>query len=187
MESRGEFAIALIHYPVYNRKGEICTTSVVNVDIHDLSRLGRTYGAIRFYVVTPLEAQRELVLKLMRHWTEGYGARFNPSRAEALLLVEVKPGLDDCVEHLESITGARPYICVTGAGLKDDVVSYEEMKEMLKRGKAPFLLVFGTGWGLADEVVRKAHYRLAPVEGVKGFNHLSVRCAAAIILDRLFK
>lgn len=186
VEATKGFAIALIHYPVYNRRGEICTTAVVNTDIHDIARLARTYGAIKFYIVTPLEAQRELVEKLISHWTRGYGARFNPLRAKALSLVEVRPKLEDCLEDMETVTRQRPYVCVTGANLKESVISYGEMKTIMEEKDAPFLFFFGTGWGLADEVVRKADFRLAPVEGVGGYNHLSVRCAAAIILDRLF-
>lgn len=180
------FAVALIHFPVYNRRRQICATAVVNADIHDISRLARTYGALKFYIVTPLESQRELVLKLIGHWTEGYGARFNPLRAEALSLVELRSDLAECLEDMESITGWPPKVCVTGAGLKGDVTSYEEMRKIMDtEERSPFLFVFGTGWGLTDEIIRKADYRLAPIEGVNGYNHLSVRCAAAIVLDRL--
>ncbi len=50
------------------------------------------------------------------------------------------------------------------------------------------LLVFGTGWGLADEVIQGADALLEPVRAreATGYNHLSVRAACAIILDRLF-
>ena len=46
-------------------------------------------------------------------------------------------------------------------------------------------MVFGTGWGLAPEVMARADLRLAPVLGPTDYNHLSVRAAAAVILDRL--
>ncbi len=187
MDTGKGFAVALIHHPVYNRKGEICATAVVNADIHDLSRLARTYGAMRFYIVTPLQAQRELVFTLIRHWTEGYGARFNPLRAQALSLCDVKPELKDCLADIEQLVGASPRVCATGAGLKEGVTSYGDMKKiMAAESKHPFLLIFGTGWGLTEEMVQKADYRLPPITGVNGYNHLSVRCAAAIILDRLF-
>ena len=49
------------------------------------------------------------------------------------------------------------------------------------------LLVFGTGWGLAPAIIERAAVRLCPIESPRpdGFNHLSVRAAAAIIFDRL--
>ena len=51
------------------------------------------------------------------------------------------------------------------------------------------ILVFGTGWGISDVFYPEVHRILAPVygpEGNGGYNHLSVRSAVAIILDRLF-
>jgi hypothetical protein len=48
------------------------------------------------------------------------------------------------------------------------------------------LVVFGTGWGLAREVVDAADAVLAPIRGTESsYNHLSVRAACAIALDRL--
>ena len=49
------------------------------------------------------------------------------------------------------------------------------------------LLVFGTGWGLAGEVIAGADALLEPVRAreATGYNHLSVRAACAILLDRL--
>jgi hypothetical protein len=44
----------------------------------------------------------------------------------------------------------------------------------------------GTGWGLADQVLDRVDRLLAPIQGAADYNHLSVRSAAAIILDRLF-
>jgi hypothetical protein len=49
------------------------------------------------------------------------------------------------------------------------------------------LLLFGTGWGLADEVLEAADALLPPLAGPSGYNHLSVRAAAAIVLDRLLQ
>ncbi|HQK80165.1 MAG TPA: RNA methyltransferase [Syntrophales bacterium] len=49
------------------------------------------------------------------------------------------------------------------------------------------MLVFGTGWGLADSIVARADCSLPPVRGGSdGYNHLSVRSAVAVVLDRLF-
>ena len=59
-------------------------------------------------------------------------------------------------------------------------------KRLLDPG-GPVLLVLGTGWGLADEVTSTADVTLSPIESPRpdGYNHLSVRAAAAIFLDRL--
>ncbi len=55
---------------------------------------------------------------------------------------------------------------------------------MIEDRETPLFLLFGTGWGLTQEVKDSSDYVLAPIEG-KGYNHLSVRSAVAIILDRL--
>jgi hypothetical protein len=49
----------------------------------------------------------------------------------------------------------------------------------------PHLLVFGTAWGLAEAFISEADYILEPITGSPDYNHLSVRTAAGIILDRL--
>jgi hypothetical protein len=49
----------------------------------------------------------------------------------------------------------------------------------------PELLLLGTGWGLAAEVLERVDDVLEPIAGSGPYNHLSVRTAAAIVLDRL--
>ena len=46
-------------------------------------------------------------------------------------------------------------------------------------------MLFGTGWGLEKSILTEADYVLDPIEGVGEYNHLPVRAAIAIILDRL--
>jgi hypothetical protein len=43
----------------------------------------------------------------------------------------------------------------------------------------------GTGWGLTEECFSAADFILEPIAGNGSYNHLSVRSAAAIMLDRL--
>jgi tRNA (guanine37-N1)-methyltransferase len=52
--------IALLHYPVYNKEGKVVTTAIANMDIHDISRLAKTYGLRGFYVINPISSQRVL-------------------------------------------------------------------------------------------------------------------------------
>lgn len=56
---------------------------------------------------------------------------------------------------------------------------------MLNEPGAPLVLVLGTGWGLVEEILEKADVILEPIRGMGDYNHLSVRAAAAIMLDRL--
>jgi hypothetical protein len=62
--------VALAHYPVVNKNGDIITSAVTNLDLHDISRVVKTYGVRSFYVTTPLEDQKTLIKKIVSHWVE---------------------------------------------------------------------------------------------------------------------
>lgn len=176
--------IALVHFPVYNKTGEIVTSSVTTLDVHDISRICRTYGVSGFYVVTPLKTQQELVARMMKHWLEGYGATYNPTRKEALLTTRVKNVLEEVIADITERTGRRPRIIIPDAKAFPQSRDYASVREELRKD-GPSLLVFGTGWGLEHGLVQRADIVLAPIEGLSGYNHLPVRAAIAIILDRL--
>ncbi|QQR88874.1 MAG: hypothetical protein IPJ88_11645 [Myxococcales bacterium] len=63
--------------------------------------------------------------------------------------------------------------------------SYAQASAQLEQDQAPVLLLFGTGHGLADELIEQADALLPPIRAYSDYNHLSVRTAAAITLDRL--
>ena len=177
--------IALLHYPVYDRQERVTATALTTLDIHDVARLARTYGLKGFYVVTPLQSQQTLARRLIDHWVTGRGAEYNPTRKEALSLVRMADNLEAVVTGIEQKEGREPKIVATTARRYAQSRSYGEMIGLLRRGgDTPYLILLGTGWGLTREVVEGADYVLEPIEG-KGYNHLSVRTAAAIILDRL--
>ncbi|OGQ84466.1 MAG: tRNA (guanosine(37)-N1)-methyltransferase TrmD [Deltaproteobacteria bacterium RIFCSPLOWO2_12_FULL_60_19] len=177
--------IALLHHPVYDKNGEIVTTAVTNMDIHDIARAGKTYGLRGFYVVTPVKALQRLALKIIAHWEEGYGSRYNETRKEALALARVKDTLDDAIIDVERECGAKPQIVASSARPGGNRASFAHLRKMLREESAPFLLLLGTGWGLTDAVLAQSDYILEPIEGGTAYNHLSVRSAAAIMLDRL--
>ena len=52
---------ALIHYPVYNKKKQIISTSLTNLDLHDIARTARTYDLANYFLIQPIESQRELI------------------------------------------------------------------------------------------------------------------------------
>jgi hypothetical protein len=178
-----KLAVALVHHPVLNRRGEEVTSSVTTIDVHDFARTCRTYGVKDLFIITPIKTQQRLVERLSRHWTHGYGAEFNPSRKEALTCVKVVDSVDDMIDNLK-LTASEITLVTTGAKSTETATGYLEARRVLE-GDGRFALLFGTGHGLAPQVMSRASLRLAPIEGVDGFNHLPVRCAAAIILDRL--
>lgn len=176
--------IALLHHPVKNKTGEIIGSAVTNLDLHDIARAARTYGVSRYYVSTPFHDQQELVKEITDHWQTGHGARSNPARGEALSIVRVAGNLDDIVAEVSKRHGTDPFLVMTSARKQPDTIEYIEVRSLLEN-KRPVLLVFGTAHGLADEVMKKADGVLPPISGDSGYNHLSVRSAASIILDRL--
>jgi tRNA (guanine37-N1)-methyltransferase len=182
---RAPIYVALLHHPVYDKNRQIVTTAVTNMDIHDIARSGRTYGIKGFYVVTPVKALQKLALKIIDHWERGYGSQYNTTRKEALALARVKDTLDDVLIDLEQECGKKPQIVVTSARPGGQRTSFAQVKDMLINTTHPFLILLGTGWGLTETIISQSDYVLEAIEGCTDYNHLSVRSAAAIILDRL--
>ena len=182
---KGSVELALIHYPVINKNREIIGSAVTNLDLHDIARAARTYGANRLYVVTPYRDQRTLFRELLDHWLEGHGAQYNARRGEALSLVRICDDLEQVRTRIAAKREREPVVLATGAREKHPVVwSYETVRQKISEGEH-FLLLLGTAWGLAQEVIDAGDGILPPITGSGSYNHLSVRSAAAIILDRL--
>ena len=174
-------AIALVHHPVLDAQGGVVTSTLTNIDVHDLSRSAKTYGCSDFFVVHPIEAQRSICARIVEHWTTGSSSKRIPDRKDALALVRIVETLDDAVAAL----GGTPRIWVTAARELGSSLSWSDARRALDDNPRPVLLLFGTSWGLAPEVIAKADACLAPIDGGAGWNHLSVRAACAIALDRL--
>lgn len=176
--------IALVHHPVVNKRGEIIGSAVTNLDIHDIARTARTYGVARYFIATPYEDQQSLVKELLTHWETGHGATYNPARKKALGIVRLVASLQDAITELTERYGKRPLLVTTSALHREIPLEYEEMKEKINN-REPVLLVFGTAHGLAPEVIASSDATLPPINGGTEYNHLSVRSAASIIIDRL--
>jgi hypothetical protein len=189
-------SIALVHWPVKDQQGAEVTSAITNLDVHDLARSARTYGCGAYYIVHPIDAQRELVRRICSHWLEGSSGRRIPDRKEALALVRPVPSLEvawnamggrDALEIWVTAARLRPQ---SGYAMKEAgevPLTTAAARERLSGDGKPVLIVFGTGWGLADSVLAAADAALEPItaSAMTGYNHLSVRAAAAIILDRL--
>lgn len=180
-------ALALLHHPVLDREGAIVTSAITNLDVHDIARSSMTYGLNAYYLVHPIAAQRSLVERITSHWIEGSGARRIPDRVAPMRLVRVVPTIQDAINDLSD--GREVEVWTTGAKVSQstECMSHGAASVAIHEPGVPVLIVFGTGWGLHQSVHDCAAKRLDAIHsaGTEEFNHLSVRAAAAILLDRL--
>jgi hypothetical protein len=178
-------SLALVHFPVLDRQGAQITTAITNLDLHDLSRSACTYGAANVFIVHPVAAQRELAERVKAHWVQGSGARRIPTREPAMSLLSIVPSVEDVYASLGGRKNVDVY--VTSARFDGPMTSYPEARARLLTRSGPTLILFGTGWGLAPALVDEADVKLDTVRDAFGtaYNHLSVRAACAIVLDRL--
>jgi hypothetical protein len=177
--------IALIHYPVLDRNGRTVTSAITSLDLHDLARAARTYGVSAFYVVHPVADQRAFAESVIGHWRDSPGREFDSRRREALELVRIVADLDIALSDASALAGVPPLLVHTSARAVGSI-SYPGMRERLEAPDGPpLMLLFGTGFGLAPPMLERADLALAPVLGPDSYNHLSVRAAAGIIMDRL--
>jgi hypothetical protein len=177
-------SIALVHHPVLDAQGAIVTTAVTNLDVHDLARSARTYGCTDYFVAHPIAAQRELVERIRTHWLEGSSGRRIPDRREALSLLRIVESLEVAIDRL----GGRSQVEIWATAARElgTCLPFAKARARLAGQGGPVLLVFGTGWGLAASVIAQADAVLEPIAAAQGdYNHLSVRAACAIALDRL--
>lgn len=177
--------LVLVHYPVYNKHRDVVTTAVTNLDIHDIARAARTYGLSRYYLVTPSSEQQAMIRRITGHWQNGWGADYNPDRREALSIVRIMPDLQAAIADFQSDFSTPLISVATGARPRAGAIGFSELRQTLAQPDRPHLLIMGTGWGLTDELFELADRTLEPIRAGSDYNHLSVRSATAIMLDRL--
>lgn len=177
-------AAVLVHHPVLDRAGEIVTTAITNLDLHDIARSAHTYGVAPYFVAHPVAAQRELATRVRDHWIDGSGARRIPDRKPPMENLRVVTSLEEAIEQFDP----DAELWVTSARQHSGALDYPAARTRLASEGPSVIIAFGTGWGLAPAVTERATVHLAPIESRRGdgYNHLSVRAAAAIIFDRLF-
>ena len=178
--------IALVHFPTIDKNGRTVTTSITNLDIHDICRAGLTYGVAAVWYVHPYTAQQAFLKSVVGHWQEGWGGEYNPNRKEALSIARGALDLSEVAAHIERVEGRRVRFVGTSAQRWPKSIPYSALRRDIKgHDRHSTCLVFGTGWGIHPELMEQFDDVLDPIEGVGHWNHLSVRSAVAIILDRL--
>ncbi len=137
-----------------------------------------------FQVVTPLEDQQVLAGRIVAHWTRGPGGDYNPKRREALAQIRISASLEEACQAVARQEGLKPITVATCARQHPEAVGYGRLRRAMQN-EHPYMILMGTAWGLAPEVIGSADHILEPIGDHATYNHLSVRSAAAIILDRL--
>lgn len=178
--------IALLHYPAMDKEEKIIVTSFTTMDLHDIARPARAYEINRFYIVQPIDAQRIVIKRQINYWLSEEGKRSNPTRYEIVQLVRLAYTLDEVIEDIEKERGKRPIIVGTDARTYPNTVKYSWLNREIEKRDRDWLIVFGTGYGIPPDMMNTFDYILEPIYGAGDWNHLSVRNAVAIILDRLF-
>jgi hypothetical protein len=164
---------------------EIVTTSVTNYDIHDIARVARTYSVKKYFIIHPHDSQAKLVQDVIDYWRTGYGAQVHADRKEAFSVLELKKNIAEAKQAIMEREGKPPIIVTTDARIYENTISYKELREKLAVSELPYLILFGTGWGIEKDTMKEFDYILEPVYGAGDYNHLPVRSAVSIILDRL--
>ncbi len=164
--------------------GRVGTTSIMSIDIHDIARSCKTYGIKKFYLVSPLKDQQEMVARFLSFWHKE-GPEYRADRHSAINLVAVKDSLDQVVADIQEQEDREPTLIATSAQSMPTTkqITFHDQSTVWQE-KKPLLFVLGTGNGLATSLIEQCEYGLIPIEGIPDFNHLSVRSAAGIILDR---
>jgi hypothetical protein len=138
----------------------------------------------RYFIVTPVDLQQQFTRRIITHWIEGSGAEYNPSRKEALSDTQIVGDLVAVGESIERDFGGQPLWVATSAKYYPSSITCSALREKLRQGEHA-CLIFGTGYGLHPQIVEEADAVLEPINGPTPFNHLSVRSAVSIYLDRL--
>ncbi|MEN3028339.1 MAG: RNA methyltransferase [Aquificaceae bacterium] len=177
--------IALLHYPAMDREGRTIITSFTTMDLHDIARPARAYEINTYYIVQPVDGQRLIIKKQIDYWLSEEGRRTNPTRNQVVRLVKLCYTFDEVLEDIQAIRGRRPLTVGTDARKYPNTVSYQWLSKEIEKRERDFLLVFGTGYGIPPSLIGTFDHILEPVQGAGDWNHLSVRNAVAIVLDRL--
>ncbi len=175
----------LLHYPVEDKDGNEISAAVTNLDLHDLARIAITYETGDVWVVTPIPEQQQLVRDIVEYWTRGTGSRHNPDRKLALSKIRLAAYLEEVSQALCTDTSSPVFTVSTSARKAGSELSFESLRQLLKQRQGRYLLLFGTAHGISRRLRQQTDYQLEPIQAGGVYNHLPVRAAVAITVDRL--
>ena len=139
--------IALIHHPVYDKTHKVVTTSITNMDIHDIARSALTYGVKQYFVVHPVRTLQALAEKILDHWQNGHGSVYNATRRDALSIVSLADSLEEVRAVITRSAGQPPRVIATSAKGGQERLSFADLRDSLKHEQCPTLLLWGPAGG----------------------------------------
>lgn len=179
-------SVALIHWPCWNQKREVVCTNVTNLDIHDIARASRSFGVKDYYIINKAKEQLMFVHRVLDHWRIGDGHEHNYMRRTAIENIKTAETFEESLRNFEK----KPIVVATSA--KDEIakprITHTALREKIwLEPNQPVYVLFGTGWGLHDDILDQCDLILEPIKGSSAddYRHLSVRSAVSITLDRL--
>ena len=181
-----QVSVGLVHWPCLNQHGEVVCTNVTNFDIHDIARSCRSFGVENYFIINKMKEQQMFVSRVLDHWRVGEGSDHNPMRRSAVEMVQIAETVEDSLRQFRT----PPLIIATSAQNRSEFpcLSFKQLRERIWHDRSrPTYILFGTGWGLTEQVLNQCDFLLEPIKGSSfdDYRHLSVRSAAAICLDRL--
>lgn len=189
-----KLAVGLLHYPIYDRSRNIVATNITNLDIHDIARVSKVYGLENYFIIHPAAEQLMFVERLLDHWRMGDGIKTHALRSEALSIVRTAESIEAAKKIW--LGGSDEKVEIIGTTARNipgaERISFKALREEIDREAGNpsvkrVLLLFGTGFGMTDELLAGCDRLLEPLKGAPpvDYRHLSVRSAVSICLDRL--
>lgn len=194
-----KLAVGLLHHPIYDRSRNVVATNITNLDIHDIARVSKVYGLENYFIIHPAAEQLMFVERLLDHWRTGDGIKTHSIRSEALGIVRTAESIEQAKRlwlSRDGLGNSDEKVEIIGTTARNipgvDRVSFGALREEFEAQKTNpqprrVLLLFGTGFGMTDEVLQGCDRLLEPLKGAPpvDYRHLSVRSAVSICLDRL--
>ena len=91
---------------------------------------------------------------------------------------------EDACKDIENEYKKQLVTIGTSAKETGNSASIVKLKEEINN-ENPYIMAFGTAWGLSEGFIENCDMILEPIKGQGKFNHLSVRSAVSIYLDRI--
>jgi tRNA (guanine37-N1)-methyltransferase len=178
--------IAIMHTDVKLKVEGVGNTSIASLDIHDAARASITYGIKNLFIVSPLQDQQEILRTFLKFWGSEIGKKYNESRQQAVSCVRPVFSFQEMIETINKQENMKAPIIITTSAQN---IKYGKQIDFYSQGEVwqhdrPVLFLFGTGQGLSEKILEKSDYSLLPISGLTEYNHLSVRSAISIVLDR---